>query len=97
MWQLLEGVPAPPYMHDGSLESLEDVLDHYAAGGRTIESGPFQGIGREYPNKSGFVRGFEATPVERADIMAFLHALTDSTFLTDPRFSDLWLRSRGRE
>ena len=46
--------------------------------------------------KSDFVSGFEATPVERADLMAFLHALTDSTFLTDPRFSDPWLRGRGR-
>ena len=87
----------PPYMHDGSLESLEDVLDHYEAGGRTIESGPFQGIGREHLNKSSFVRGFEATPEERADLLAFLDALTDSTSLTDPRFADPWLRSRGRE
>jgi len=86
-----------PYMHDGSLASLDDVIDHYAAGGRTIESGPFRGAGREHPNKSSFVNGFEATPEERADLFAFLRALTDSTFLTDPRFADPWLRSRGRQ
>ena len=28
-----------PYMHDGSIPTLEAVLDHYAAGGRTIAAG----------------------------------------------------------
>src|SRR5690606_29139124 len=32
-----------PYMHDGSIETLEEVLEHYAAGGRTIEDGEFAG------------------------------------------------------
>jgi cytochrome c peroxidase len=41
-----------PYMHDGSLATLEDVLAHYAAGGRTIASGPHQGVGHDNPNKS---------------------------------------------
>ena len=25
-----------PYMHDGSIAALEEILDHYAAGGRTL-------------------------------------------------------------
>ena len=29
-----------PYMHDGSVTTLEDAIDHYAAGGRTIDGGP---------------------------------------------------------
>ena len=90
-------VVTAPYMHDGSVETLEHVLDHYAAGGRTIESGPFRGIGRQHPNKSRFVNGFEATPAKRDDLIAFLEALTDSTFLTDPGFADPWLRGVGQE
>ena len=90
-------VVTAPYMHDGSLETLEQVLDHYAAGSRTIESGPFRGIGRQHPNKSRFVNGFEATPTERDDLIAFLEGLTDSTFLTDPGFADPWLRGVGQE
>ncbi|MEE2900440.1 MAG: MbnH family di-heme enzyme [Gemmatimonadota bacterium] len=86
-----------PYMHDGSVDTLEDVLDHYAAGGRTIDSGPYRGVGREHPNKSDLVSGFEATLEERADLIEFLRALTDSTFLNDPSLSDPWLRSPGRE
>src|ERR1700682_2675013 len=41
-----------PYMHDGSIATLEGVLDHYAAGGRMIANGPYQGVGHDTPNKS---------------------------------------------
>ena len=37
---------------------------------------------------SPFVRGFSLTIQERQDLVAFLEALTDTGFLTDPRFSD---------
>lgn len=78
-------------MHDGSIESLEGVLDHYAAGGRTIREGERVGVGSANPFKSGFVKGFDATAEERTALLAFLHTLTDSTFLGDPRFSDPWV------
>lgn len=81
-----------PYMHDGSLATLDDVLDHYAAGGRLIVDGEHAGDGRANPNKSEFVKGFELTPSEREDVLAFLRALTDEAFLTDPRFADPWPR-----
>lgn len=81
-----------PYMHDGSIATLEEVLDHYAAGGRTIESGPNAGIGADSPLKSIFVHGFELSPDERADVIAFLESLTDEQFLTDERFSDPFAR-----
>lgn len=79
-----------PYMHDGSIATLDEVLDHYAAGGRTIPSGPFAGVGSENPNKSEFVNGFELTPGERADVIAFLESLTDTEFLENPALSDPW-------
>ena len=34
-----------PYMHDGSIATLEQVLDHYVAGRRTIKDGPYAGRG----------------------------------------------------
>ncbi len=77
-----------PYMHDGSIATLEEVIDHYAAGGRNIEDGPLAGDGRANPQKSAFVRGFTLTPEEKADLLAFLDALNDSSFVSDPRFSD---------
>jgi cytochrome c peroxidase len=77
-----------PYFHDGTALTLDDVMDHYAAGGRTITSGPNAGVGSESPLKSIFVHGFTLTADERADAMAFLMSLNDPSFLTDPRFAD---------
>ncbi len=78
-----------PYFHDGSAATLSDVLDHYAAGGRTITSGPYAGSdGSKSPLKSSLVRGFTLDPQEKADLVAFLESLTDEGFLKDPRFGD---------
>lgn len=65
-----------PYMHDGSLPTLRDVVAHYAAGGRTARP------------KSDKVRGFAISPSETDDLVAFLHTLTDEKFLANPAFSN---------
>lgn len=77
-----------PYMHDGSINTLEEVIDHYARGGRLISSGEFKGDGKENPNKSGFVKGFDITEEEKKDIIEFLKSLTDKEFITNQDFSD---------
>jgi cytochrome c peroxidase len=77
-----------PYMHDGSLATLDDVLDHYLAGGTVTEEGLNAGDGRRNPYKSVFVRPFELDDTERADLLAFLEALTDRSVLTNPAFSN---------
>ena len=61
-----------PYMHDGSLATLNEVLDHYQSGGYP------------HPNKSPFIQPFELTNQERQDLLAFLQALTDSDFINNP-------------
>lgn len=70
-----------PYMHDGSIATLDDVLDHYAAGGRTIDYGIDAGVGADSPLKDPLVTGFTLTTAERADLLAFLAALTDMDFV----------------
>jgi cytochrome c peroxidase len=65
-----------PYMHDGSLATLNDVVAHYAAGGRGTRP------------KSDRVRGFTISQSETEDLVAFLESLTDTRFLTNPAFSD---------
>lgn len=77
-----------PYMHDGSIESLEAAIDHYRAGGRTLSSGEYAGVGSENPFKSQFISGFEITETEKQDLLAFLHSLTDGSFIQNPKFSD---------
>jgi cytochrome c peroxidase len=60
-----------PYMHDGSIATLDGVLDHYSRGG--------EGAGKD-PLLAGFVIDAE----ERADLIAFFESLTDERLLTDP-------------
>ena len=79
-----------PYMHDGSIATLEEVIDHYAAGGRTVADGPQAGVGHDNANKDKLVRGFRLTAQNRADLVAFLKSLTDAEFLSDPKYSDPW-------
>ena len=83
-----------PYMHDGSIATLAEVVDHYAAGGRAIERGPWAGAGRENAAKDALVHGFLMTSLNRADLVAFLESLTDEGVLRDPRFGDPWAEGR---
>jgi cytochrome c peroxidase len=78
-----------PYMHDGSIATLDEVLDHYAAGGRTITDGPYAGDGSQSPFKDRFfLRGFVLNEQEREDLLNFFDSLTDEEFVTNPAFSD---------
>ncbi|HYI12435.1 MAG TPA: cytochrome c peroxidase [Thermoanaerobaculia bacterium] len=56
-----------PYMHDGSIGSLDAVVDRYVV-----------------------ARKLSMSAQERADLLAFLHALTDEDFLVNPRFGNPW-------
>jgi cytochrome c peroxidase len=73
-----------PYMHDGSIPTLADVLNHYVGGGRTAN-----------PNRTTALSPLTLTSDERRDLMAFLESLTDTEALRDPRWSDPWPRSRS--
>lgn len=77
-----------PYMHDGSMSTLDEVVRFYERGGRLTPSGPNAGDGKLNPNKSPFVGGFTLTDEERTDLIAFLEALTDDGFLSDPTLAD---------
>ena len=77
-----------PYMHDGSIATLEEVIEHYRVGGRTLHSGEYAGIGSQNPLKSHFISGFEISETEKQDLLAFLHSLTDESFIQNPALSD---------
>jgi cytochrome c peroxidase len=79
-----------PYMHDGSAKTLNDVLDHYSAGGRTIVGSANAGEGFRNPNKDPLIRGFKLSAQERADLIAFLESLTDDEVIHDQRFANPW-------
>lgn len=77
-----------PYMHDGSVKTLQEVVDIYAAGGRVIAEGPYAGDGRKNPHKDPLIAGINLTVQDRADLVAFLLTLTERDFSKDPRFND---------
>lgn len=68
-----------PYMHDGSISSLREVIAHYAAGGRARSA-----------KTSEFLPGFKLTDDETEDLLAFLLSLTDRHFVVNPRFGNPW-------
>jgi len=67
------GVTAP-YMHDGRMETLAQVIEHYNRGGF------------DHPNKSPLIRPLGLSAQEQRDLEGFLHALTDEAFIYNPRF-----------
>ncbi|MEP6653077.1 MAG: MbnH family di-heme enzyme [Myxococcales bacterium] len=79
-----------PYMHDGSVATLEEVIEIYAAGGRVISSGPNAGDGTRNQYRDVLIGPLDLTAAEKADLLAFLRSLDDPTFITDPRFANPW-------
>ncbi len=73
-----------PYMHDGSIGTLQEVLAHYARGGRLVSSGTNAGDGRLNPYKSELVSGFDFSREDESALLAFLHSLTDQRFISNP-------------
>jgi cytochrome c peroxidase len=55
-----------PYMHDGSLATLTDVIDYYADGGV-----PHEG-------QDARIRVLDLTPTQRGELLAFLTSLTSA-------------------
>jgi len=74
-----------PYMHDGRFKTLNEVIDHYSD--HVKESASLSTFIRgESNDKGGKSLNFRAQ--EKKELIAFLNMLTDSTFITDPRFAD---------
>lgn len=63
-----------PYMHNGSLKSLDEVIEHFASGGKN------------HPNKSALITGFELDEQAKNELIAFLESLTDETFVSNTEY-----------
>lgn len=61
-----------PYMHDGSIASLEEVIEHYNSGGAN------------HPNKSPLIQPLALTSDQKEDLLHFLESLTDNDFTHQP-------------
>lgn len=58
-----------PYMHDGSIETIEEVIDHYSSGVA------------EHKNLSQKIKNFNFTQKEKQQLVAFLKSLSDQDFI----------------
>ena len=69
-----------PYMHDGRFNTLEEVIEHYNGGGHPS------------PTISPFMKftqgGLQLSAEKKAQLIAFLHTLTDMDFVNNPAFQD---------
>lgn len=74
-----------PYMHDGRFTTLEQVVDHYNE--HVVRNSP--NIDPLVLNASNTAGHFtlELTTTEKAQIVAFMRTLTDTTFTHDPRYA----------
>ena len=69
-----------PYMHDGRFQTLEEVIEHYNSGGHASPTVD--------PNMKYTIGGLQLSAEKKAQLIAFLHTLTDTEFVNDPRFQD---------
>lgn len=67
-----------PYMHDGRFQTLEEVIDHYNEGAHFADNiDPLiktRGLGLSEQNKK--------------ELIAFLHTLTDTSFVNNPAYQN---------
>ncbi len=70
------------FMHDGRFSSLAEVVDFYDAGVQ-----PNVDLDRRLQNPGGAPIRMNLTATEKGALVAFLNSLTDTAFLTDPRFA----------
>lgn len=93
-----------PYMHDGRFATIDEVLEFYNSGIqahmqldhmlRMREDGGFHFLGPPidvnalYPGWRRLPLRMHMTPEEKEALKAFMHTLTDPSYITDPKFSD---------
>ena len=74
-------------MHDGRFATLREVIDHYEHG---IQDSP-QLSPQLRDSHDGPVKRLDLSESDKEALEAFLHTLTDSAILNDPKFSDPFL------
>jgi cytochrome c peroxidase len=73
-----------PYMHDGRIATLEQVIEHYASGGKYSENADplIREVGTKGPNG----QYFPLTTKQKKQLLAFLNTLTDNDFVKNSAY-----------
>jgi len=78
-----------PYMHDGRFNTLDEILDHY--NDHIKESATLDVLIRDASNEARQPDdpiALKLTDQDKKDIIAFMLTLTDSTFITNEKYSN---------
>jgi cytochrome c peroxidase len=70
-------------MHDGRFDTLREVVEHYNSGVQ-----PHPNLDRGLGGRNRRPRRLNLNDREIEALVAFMNALTDQTFLSDPKFSN---------
>lgn len=65
-----------PYMHDGSIENLGEVIEHYSEGMT------------QHPHRAAQLKPFHFSKREKKSLIAFLRTLDDHSFISEERFKN---------
>lgn len=76
-----------PYMHDGRFSTLEAVVEHYDNG---VRLGP--ALDQRLRGPNGQPRRLNLSNEDKAALVAFMHTLTDTVMLSDPKFGNPFRR-----
>ena len=72
-----------PYMHDGSLETLEDVVDHYNDG---VQPHPY--LDWRLKDNNGEPKKLNLDEFDKKALVEFLKTLTDENFISNEKWSN---------
>jgi cytochrome c peroxidase len=76
----------PPYMHDGRFNTLHEVMEHY---NEHVKAHPNVDVLMQASNgPDSTTMQLLLTPQEINAVVAFLHTLTDTSFINNPAFKD---------
>lgn len=83
-----------PYMHNGSIRTLEEVIRIFAEGGQNVKEAAYNGDGRKNPFKHPLISGFTLKPDDTKALTDFLLTLTDSTILENSQFQNPFTQNK---
>lgn len=65
-----------PYMHNGSIKTIEEMMNHYNGGGKYS------------PNKDPLIQQIKLNPIQKQQVIEFLKTFDDTTFMNNPAYKN---------
>lgn len=65
-----------PYMHNGSIKTIEEMMNHYNSGGKYS------------PNKDPLIQQVKLNPIQKQQVIEFLKTFDDTTFINNPAYKN---------